>query len=185
MFLLTQKKAIGSVKSSKQYHFCFICAFSVHNLISIWFCNLHSIYKLFKMPFCKKIKNVFWHKFFFGLVFFVPIAIGISIIFFEGRSSFNECDLHNWHNSLVNAFFSISICIWIEQNVFLINLCFVLTRSNHCSLFDMKITASGTKSLHQNRGRCYLHLSIFFFDMHSFLLWQNKKLFWSLFSLAN
>ena len=105
MFLLTQKKAIGSVKSSKQYHFCFICAFSVHNLISIWFCNLHSIYKLFKMPFCKKIKNVFWHKFFFGLVFFVPIAIGISIIFFEVRSSFNECDLHNWHNSLVNAFF--------------------------------------------------------------------------------
>ena len=45
MFLPTQRKASSSVKSSKQ-NFHFINAL---NLTSI-----HSVYKLFKMPFCKK-----------------------------------------------------------------------------------------------------------------------------------
>ena len=31
-----------------------------------------------------------------------------------------------------------------------------------CSLFQMKITASVTKSLHQDRGLCFLHSPIFF-----------------------
>ena len=31
-----------------------------------------------------------------------------------------------------------------------------------CSLFQMKITASVTKSLHEDRGLCYLHSPIFF-----------------------
>ena len=52
------------------------------------------------------------------------------------------------------------------------------------SLFLMKITASVTKTLHQDCGPCYLHLPIFFFYIHSSLLQQNKKLLRLLFSLA-
>ena len=43
------------------------------------------------------------------------------------------------------------------------------------SLFHMKITASVTKSSHQDRGLSYLHLPIFFLNIHSPLLRQNKK----------
>ena len=53
------------------------------------------------------------------------------------------------------------------------------------SLFHMKTIASVTKSLHQGRGPCYLHLPIFFFYIHSSLLPQNKTLLQSLFFLAN
>ena len=53
------------------------------------------------------------------------------------------------------------------------------------SLFHMKITANVTKSSHQDRGPCYLHLQIFFFYIQSSLFRQNKKLLQSLFSLAN
>ena len=35
------------------------------------------------------------------------------------------------------------------------------------SLFHMKITVSVTKSLHQDNGLCYLHLSIFFLYIHT------------------
>ena len=49
----------------------------------------------------------------------------------------------------------------------------------------MKITASVTKSLHQDRHPCYLHLPISFLHIHSPLILENKKLLWSLFSSAN
>ena len=39
----------------------------------------------------------------------------------------------------------------------------------------MKITASVTKSLYQDRGLCYLHLPIFFLYMHSPVQVQKKK----------
>ena len=52
------------------------------------------------------------------------------------------------------------------------------------SLFDMKITVKVTKSSHLDQGLCYLHLSIFFFCVHSSLLQQNKKLLQSLFFLS-
>ena len=39
------------------------------------------------------------------------------------------------------------------------------------SLFHIKITASVTKSSYQDCGPCYLHLSIFFLNMHSPVLW--------------
>ena len=35
-----------------------------------------------------------------------------------------------------------------------------------CSLFQMKFSASATKSSHQDRGPCYFHLPIFFIYMH-------------------
>ena len=41
------------------------------------------------------------------------------------------------------------------------------------SLFHIKITASVTKSLHQDRGLCYLHLPIFFLYIHSPLLLEK------------
>ena len=44
------------------------------------------------------------------------------------------------------------------------------------SLFHVKITASVTKSLHQVRGPCNLHLPIFLLYMHSPLQLANKKL---------
>ena len=53
------------------------------------------------------------------------------------------------------------------------------------SLFHIKITGSVTQSLDQDRGWCYLHLSILFLYIHSLLLLENKKLLWSLFSSAN
>ena len=63
------------------------------------------------------------------------------------------------------------------------------------SLFHIKITAIVTKSSHQDRDPCYLHVPIFLFYIHSPLLQQNKKLLpllqrnkkllRSLFSLAN
>ena len=43
------------------------------------------------------------------------------------------------------------------------------------SLFHMRITASVTKSSHQDCGPCYLHLPIFFLYTHSPVLLQNKK----------
>ena len=39
----------------------------------------------------------------------------------------------------------------------------------------MKITASVTKSLHQDRGLCYLNLLIFFLYMHSPVLLEIKR----------
>ena len=42
------------------------------------------------------------------------------------------------------------------------------------SLFYTNITASVTKSSHQDRGPCYLHLLIFFWYLHSSLLEENK-----------
>ena len=39
----------------------------------------------------------------------------------------------------------------------------------------MKITASVTKSSHQDPGPCYLHLTIFFLYIHSPVLLQNKS----------
>ena len=39
----------------------------------------------------------------------------------------------------------------------------------------MKITVSVTKSLHQDRGQCYLHLPIFFLYIHSPVLLENNK----------
>ena len=53
------------------------------------------------------------------------------------------------------------------------------------SLFHMKITASVTKSSHEDCDLCYLHLQIFFLYIHSSSLLENKKLFWSLFSSVN
>ena len=47
MFLLTHEKASSLAKSSKQ-NFRFIHAL---NFVT----SIHSVYKLFKMPFCKKI----------------------------------------------------------------------------------------------------------------------------------
>ena len=41
-------------------------------------------------------------------------------------------------------------------------------------LFHMKITASVTKSLHQDCGLCYLHLPDFFLCIHSPLLMENE-----------
>ena len=35
-----------------------------------------------------------------------------------------------------------------------------------CSLFQMKFSASATKSSHQDRGPCYFHLPIFFIYIH-------------------
>ena len=43
------------------------------------------------------------------------------------------------------------------------------------SLFHMKITASVTKSSHQDSGPCYLHLPTFFLYIHTPVLLQNKK----------
>ena len=48
--------------------------------------------------------------------------------------------------------------------------------------FIKKITASVTKSSHQDRGPCYLHLPIFFLYIHSLLLLGNKKMLLLLFS---
>ena len=61
-------------------------------------------------------------------------------------------------------------------------LCFFLLI---ISLFHMESTASVTKSLHQDLGPCYLQLLIFFFYIHSFLLWQNKTFLQLFSSLAN
>ena len=44
----------------------------------------------------------------------------------------------------------------------------------------MKIIASVAKSLHQDCGPCYLRLPIFFLNINSPLLLENKKLLWSL-----
>ena len=52
------------------------------------------------------------------------------------------------------------------------------------SLFHMKITASITKSLHQDSGPRYLHFPILLL-IHSLLLLENKKLLSSLFFSAN
>ena len=49
----------------------------------------------------------------------------------------------------------------------------------------MKINASVTKSSHEDRDPCCLHLTIFFLYIHSPLLLENKKLLASLFSSAN
>ena len=43
-------------------------------------------------------------------------------------------------------------------------------------LFHIKITASVKKSSHQDLGLCCLHLPMFFLDIHSTLLLENKKL---------
>ena len=45
---------------------------------------------------------------------------------------------------------------------------------NPGSLFQMKITASATKSLHQDCGSCYLHVPIFFLYTFSRFLLENK-----------
>ena len=63
--------------------------------------------------------------------------------------------------------------------------CWISEIIHSSSLLHMKITASVTKSSHQVRGPCYLHLPIFFSHVHSPpLLLGNKKLLWSLFSAA-
>ena len=48
----------------------------------------------------------------------------------------------------------------------------------------MKITANATKSSHQDRGSCFLHLPIFFLYKYTALLLQNKKLLSSLLFLS-
>ena len=48
--------------------------------------------------------------------------------------------------------------------------------SSLVSLFHMKITASVTKSSHQDRDPYYLQLPIVFFYIHTPLLVENKKL---------
>ena len=53
-----------------------------------------------------------------------------------------------------------------------------------CSLYHVKITASITRSSHQNGGLCYLHVPIFFLYVLLFC-WKIKKLLWSLFSSAD
>ena len=58
-------------------------------------------------------------------------------------------------------------------------------RKKALNLFNMKITASVTKTLHQDSGPSYLHLPIVFFYIHSSLLQQSKNLLRSLISLAN
>ena len=45
------------------------------------------------------------------------------------------------------------------------------------SVFHMKITASGTKSSHQNCGLSYLHLPIFSYTYTLQLCWEVKKCF--------
>ena len=39
----------------------------------------------------------------------------------------------------------------------------------------MKITASVTKSLHQDRGPCYLHIPIFSYTYTLFFCWKIKS----------
>ena len=60
------------------------------------------------------------------------------------------------------------------------------------SLFNFKTTVSVTKSLHGDRGLCFLHtvhlpiyIPVFFLYIHSPFLLEHKKLFWLLFSSAN
>ena len=53
------------------------------------------------------------------------------------------------------------------------------------SLFHLKNTASVTKSSHEDRGPCYLHLQNFFLYIHSPPLLEKKNLFWLLFSSVN
>ena len=52
------------------------------------------------------------------------------------------------------------------------------------SLLHIKITVSVTKSLYQDCATCYLHLPIFFLNIHSPLLLE-KKVVEMLFSSAN
>ena len=49
----------------------------------------------------------------------------------------------------------------------------------------MKITASVTKSSHQDCGPCCFHLPISYLCIYSPLLLENKKLLWLLFSSVN
>ena len=50
-----------------------------------------------------------------------------------------------------------------------------LTNKDFSSLFHMKITASGTKNLHQDRGQCYLHLPIFPYTYSLLSYWKIKR----------
>ena len=71
----------GEIFKTKKFHFTH--ALNFYNLISISFHNLHSIYELLKMPFCKK--GRFWTLIFLWSRSFFPIAIefvSISLLIF-------------------------------------------------------------------------------------------------------
>ena len=72
---------------------------------------------------------------------------------------------------------SVSTCNNSHTCIFnLLEKCFLLLLFI-LSLSHMKITASVTKSLHQDRCPCYLHSPIFFLYVHCPLLLENKKIF--------
>ena len=50
----------------------------------------------------------------------------------------------------------------------------VRVRTQHASLFHMKTTVSVTKSRHEDRGPCYLHLQIFSYTYTLLLGWKIK-----------
>ena len=98
----------------------------------------------------------------------IPFIFNINRIYFSGLQ-WNVISFLNdwvWNDEVLTIYHLSSITFWIAEKInfsmkWRANLLWI-TMTMLLSLFHMKITANVTKSSHEDRGPCYLHLQIFF-----------------------